>query len=59
MKKSPDRADAFLLCVEKAIRMGLMKSEEMKKVTKMADKGWVKMKQSRGLATSCGRRMRR
>jgi hypothetical protein len=58
LKKSPDRADAFNMLVEKAITLGAFKSEEVKKVSKMANKGWEKMRDKRQLATTCGRRFR-
>jgi len=59
LKRSPDRADAFLLLVEKAVTMGYFKSEEVKKVSKMIDKGWTKAKDKRALSSTCGKKFRR
>jgi len=59
LKRSPDRADVFNLLVEKAIALGFFKSEEVKKVAQTANNGWLKMRQKKGLATSCGKRLRR
>jgi hypothetical protein len=59
LKKSPDRADAFLLLVEKAVTKGRFRSEEVKKVSKMVNRGWEKVKQKIGLTTTCGSKMRR
>lgn len=59
LKRSPDRADAFLLLVEKAVTKGKFRSEEVKKVNKTANQGWLRAKEKVGLATSCGRKMRR
>lgn len=59
LKRSPDRADVFNMLVEKAITLGIFKSEEVKKVAKTANKGWEKAVKKRGLATVCGRKMRR
>ena len=59
LKKSPDRADAFLLLVEKAVTKGRFRSEEVKKVSKMANRGWEKTKKKIGLTTTCGRKMKR
>ena len=58
LKRSPDIADTFNLLVEKAITLGHFKSEEVKKVAKMMDKGWQKFHGKRSLATVCGRKMR-
>lgn len=59
LKKSPDRADAFLLLVEKAVTKGKFRSEEVKKVTKTVNSGWDKVKQKKSLSSTCGRRLRR
>lgn len=58
MKKSPDRADAFLLAFEKAVSMGLMRSEEIKEVTKMANNGWNRARALRHVSTATGKRLR-
>ena len=58
LKKSPDRADAFNMLVEKAITLGAFKSEEVKKVAKTVNKGWNKLVKKRNLMTSSGKRMR-
>jgi hypothetical protein len=58
LKKSPDRADAFNMLVEKAITLGAFKSDEVKRVAKMANNGWLKVKKKRALLTTCGRRFR-
>ena len=58
MKKSPDRADAFLLAFEKAVTMGLMRSEEVKEVTQMANNGWGKTRAITQLKNPLGKRMR-
>ncbi len=58
LKRSPDRADAFNMLVEKAIALGAFKSEEVKKVSKMANKGWEKARQKTQVATTCGRKLR-
>lgn len=58
LKRSPDLADAFLLLVEKAVTMGQLVSEEVKKVSGMVDKGWREVRNKRRLTTTCGRRMR-
>lgn len=58
INKSPDRADAFLIAFEKAVTMGLMRSEEIKSVTKMANNGWAKKRALSHLKTSTGKRMR-
>jgi len=59
LKRSPDRADVLNLLVEKAITMGRFRSEEVKKVSKTANQGWTKAREKKGLATVCGRKMRR
>lgn len=59
LKRSPDRADAFLLLVEKAVTLGKFRSEEVKKVAKTANNGWLKAKVKKSLSSSCGRRLRR
>lgn len=59
LKCSPDRADAFLLLVEKAVTMGYFKSEEIKNVSKTINKGWTKARGKRALTTTCGRKFRR
>jgi len=59
LKRSPDRADAFLLLVEKAVSKGRFVSEEVKKVSKTANNGWMKAKKKKEIATVCGRKMRR
>lgn len=59
LKRSPDRADAFLLLIEKAITMGALQSEEIKKVAKTANDGWAKAKSKKSLVTTCGRKFRR
>jgi hypothetical protein len=59
LKRSPDRADAFLLLVEKAVTKGRFVSEEVKIVSKTANNGWQKAKKKKEIATVCGRKMRR
>lgn len=59
LKRSPDRADVFLLLIEKAITLGRFKSEEVKVVAKTANNGWMKARDKRGLTTTVGRKMRR
>jgi hypothetical protein len=59
LKKSPDRADAFNMLVEKAISLGAFKSEEVKKVSRMANNGWGNMRTKRQLVTVVGRKLRR
>ncbi len=59
LKRSPDICDAFLLLVDRAIGAGQLQSEEVKKVSKIANNGWSKARDKVGLATSCGRKMRR
>jgi helix-turn-helix protein len=44
--------------VEKAITLGHFKSDEVKKVAKMVNKGWAKVVTKRNLVTTVGRRMR-
>lgn len=59
LKRSPDRADAFLLLIEKAVSMGRFRSEEVKAVSKMANNGWMKTVSKLNLTTSVGRKMKR
>jgi hypothetical protein len=59
LKRSPDRADVFLLLVEKAVTLGQLRSEEVKKVAKMVDDGWRKFCKKRGVSNVCGKRMKR
>jgi hypothetical protein len=58
LKRSPDRADVFNMLVEKAITLGRFRSAEVREVSKMANRGWSKVKERRALATTCGRKMR-
>jgi hypothetical protein len=58
LKRSCDRADAFLLGIEKLVTMGMLVSEEIKKVTGMANRGWFKLVQKNGIKTNTGRRFR-
>lgn len=58
LKRSPDRADVFNMLVEKAITLGKFRSEEVKQVSKMANNGWAKVRKTRALATTCGRKMK-
>jgi hypothetical protein len=58
MGKSPDAADAFLLLVEKAVTMGILRSEEQKKVAKTAIRGWSKVKNVKSMTTITGRKMK-
>jgi hypothetical protein len=58
LKRSPDRADVFLLLVEKAISLGHLRSEEVKKVARTVNNGWRGFVKKFGISTSCGRRVR-
>ena len=58
LKRSPDRADSFIMLVEKAVAMGYFKSEEQRTVSKMSNNGWHKARIKRGLMTTCGKRFR-
>jgi hypothetical protein len=58
LKCSPDRADVFNMLVEKAIALGAFKSEEVKMVSRMVNKGWEKARKFVQIATTCGRRMK-
>jgi hypothetical protein len=59
LKRSPDRADVFNMLIEKAISLGAFRSEEIKKVSKMANKGWEQARNNIQIATTCGRRLKR
>lgn len=58
LKRSPDRADALLLLIDRALSSGLLKSEEVQKVSGMANKGWSKVSKTKRIVTSSGRKMR-
>ena len=58
LKRSPDRADVFNLLVEKAITLGMFKSEEIKKVTRIVNNGWLELCIRKGLSSVCGKKMR-
>ena len=58
LKRSPDRADVFNLLVEKAITLGMFKSEEIKKVTRIVNNGWLELCVRKGLSSVCGKKMR-
>jgi len=55
---SPDRADAFLLLMDKAIELGLMPSEERRTIGKAVDKSWKKTVAKRQISNNTGRRLR-
>jgi hypothetical protein len=57
--KSPDLADMFLMLVELAIRLGLLKSEEVKTVSKMANRGWQKARAKWCVSSNRGKRLMR
>ncbi len=59
LKKSPDLADGYWLVLEKAITLGRMRSQEVRKVAGMANQGWTKAYEKKQVATACGRKMRR
>lgn len=59
LKRSPDLCDAMLMVVNRALDLGQLKSEEVRKVSKMANNGWQKMRKKRVLTTTCGRKFRR
>lgn len=59
LKRSPDRADVFNMLIEKAITLGKFRSEEVRNVAKVINKGWADTVQKRNLGTASGRRMRR
>ena len=59
LKKSPDRADAFLLCIEKLITINMLKSEEVKKVAKTINNGWLDLVHKFGINTNAGRKFKR
>jgi hypothetical protein len=58
LKRSPDLCDGALLVIEKAVTLGQLRSEEVRKVAKMVDHGWLKAKNKIGLSATCGRRLK-
>lgn len=59
LKRSPDLVDAALLVIERAVSLGHLRSEEVRKVAKMANSGWATSRLKKMVNTVCGRRMRR
>jgi hypothetical protein len=59
LKRSPDLVDAALLVIEKAVSLGMLRSEEVRQVAKMANSGWALSRVKKMIATVCGRRLRR
>ena len=59
LKRSPDLVDAALLVIEKAVSLGMLRSEEVRQVAKMANSGWALSRAKKMVATVCGRRLRR
>lgn len=55
---SPDRADAFLMLVDKSIGLGLFASEEKRILGKRIDKHWKKTVSKRNLSNALGKRLR-
>lgn len=58
LKRSPDLCDGALLVIEKAVTLGQLRSEEVRKVAKMVDQGWLKARKKVGLSATCGRRLK-
>ena len=56
--KSPDKADMFLLLVDKAIGNGLFKSEEVKVVSRKLNKEFAKVAKKRQVSNLTGRRLK-
>jgi hypothetical protein len=56
--KSPDRADMFLLLVDKAIELGAFKSEEIKQVSGKLNKKFGELARKKGISHLSGRRLK-
>ncbi len=57
--ESCDIADMFLMLVDKAISIGMFKSEEVKRVSKVIGSGWSKITKKKQIRACCGRKLKR